>query len=552
MRPVRLDLDGFAAFRDPTVVDFTDADYFALAGPTGSGKSTVIDAMTFALYGSAPRWGRENAIQYALAPTANRCTVRLVFDVAGQRYVVAREVRRIGKQIAQRNTRLERYADPAATGDPETDEPTESLAADPKAVRQQVTELLGLDFEDFCTCVVLPQGDFATFLQASVGQRQDILLKLLGARHYDAIGRLAGRRANDARARVDALTGELTGYADATEEAETAARRREIELVALLAVGHRGRHGRHPAGDGAGDGGGRRRPGDRGAGPARRRRRSRRHRRAAAGPDGGRGRLPGGERRGADRRGCGGRRGAGAALGSSAAAGWTRRCAGTRSWPTRPDCWPPPPRPRRPDGWGWSEPARATTAARETLETVRADHDGDREACERATSAVAELTGRIDAVRSVALPAGAGDLDAAVVSARARWQAARRALDAAETTLSRARTTVAELPERSALAARLRTVEAYETATRSARRSAHPGPHGRRAEHRRRGRGGRRENGTRPSRGGARGRPESVDGRRPATAPAGRARLPGVHPDRERAAAATVRARAGDRPGVSS
>ncbi|HVK34810.1 MAG TPA: SMC family ATPase, partial [Microlunatus sp.] len=236
VRPVRLDLSGFAAFRDPTIVDFTDADYFALTGPTGSGKSTVIDGLTFALYGSAPRWGRENAIQYALAPTANRCTVRLVFDVAGQRYVVAREVRRIGKQIAQRNTRLERYADPAATGDPVTDEPTDSLAADPKAVRQQVTELLGLDFEDFCTCVVLPQGDFATFLQASVGQRQDILLKLLGARHYDAIGRLAGRRANDARARVDALTGELTGYADATHEAETAARQREIELVTLLAV----------------------------------------------------------------------------------------------------------------------------------------------------------------------------------------------------------------------------------------------------------------------------------------------------------------------------
>ena len=221
MRPVRLDLTASPAFRDPTAVDFTDADYFALIGPTGSGKSTVIDAMTFALYGSAPRWGRENAIQYALAPTANRCTVRLVFDVAGQRYVVAREVRRSGKQIAQRNPRLERYVDPAATGDPEADEPTESLAADPRAVRQQVTELLGLDFDDFCTCVVLPQGDFATFLQASVGERQNILLKLLGARHYDAIGRAAGRRATDASARIDALHGQLAGYADATADAAT-------------------------------------------------------------------------------------------------------------------------------------------------------------------------------------------------------------------------------------------------------------------------------------------------------------------------------------------
>ena len=317
MRPVRLDLSGFAAFRDPTVVDFTDADYFALTGPTGSGKSTVIDGLTFALYGSAPRWGRENAIQYALAPTANRCTVRLVFDVAGQRYVVAREVRRIGKQIAQRNTRLERYADPAATGDPATDEPTESLAADPKAVRQQVTELLGLDFEDFCTCVVLPQGDFATFLQASVGQRQDILLKLLGARHYDAIGRMAGRRANDARARVDALTGELTGYADATDGGRDRRSPAGGRAGRAAGRGHRRRRGRHPAVDGARGGGGRDRPSDRGADPARRGGLSRRHRRAAAGPDGGRGRLPGGERRRAGGRDRCGRRGGSAPLRSA-------------------------------------------------------------------------------------------------------------------------------------------------------------------------------------------------------------------------------------------
>ena len=236
MRPLRLDIAGFAAFRDPVTVDFTDADYFALTGPTGSGKSTVIDAMTFALYGSAPRWGRENAIQYALAPTANRCTIRLVFDIAGQRYVVAREVRRSGKSITQKNPRLERFLDPAATGDPDADEPTESLAADTRSMKEQVGELLGLDFEDFCTCVVLPQGDFATFLKASVAERQTILLKLLGARHYEAIGRMANQRAAAANARIDALQGQLAGYADATEEAEATARSRQQQLVELSAT----------------------------------------------------------------------------------------------------------------------------------------------------------------------------------------------------------------------------------------------------------------------------------------------------------------------------
>jgi len=102
MRPVLLELEGFASFRERTVVDFRDADYFALVGPTGAGKSTVVDAMTFALFGSAPRWGRRNAVSYALAPTTARATVRLVFELAGRRYVAAREVRRTGAAVSMR------------------------------------------------------------------------------------------------------------------------------------------------------------------------------------------------------------------------------------------------------------------------------------------------------------------------------------------------------------------------------------------------------------------------------------------------------------------
>src|SRR5690606_37861112 len=67
MRPVRLDMHGFAAFREPTTVDFTDADYFALVGPTGSGKSTVLDAICFALYGTVPRWRHSGSVAHALA-----------------------------------------------------------------------------------------------------------------------------------------------------------------------------------------------------------------------------------------------------------------------------------------------------------------------------------------------------------------------------------------------------------------------------------------------------------------------------------------------------
>jgi exonuclease SbcC len=229
VRPVKLDISGFASFREPAVIDFTGAEYFAFVGPTGSGKSTVIDAMTFALYGSAPRWGRSNAIAQALAPTANRCTVRLVFDVGPDRYVVAREVRRSGQQISQRNTVLERLPDQDSV-----DADGEVLAGDPGGVTAAVERVLGLSFDDFCKCIVLPQGQFQDFLKAKPAERQTILLKLLGADRYEGIRQRASEAEARAGERAVLLADQLGRLADATPEAEAASRSRvdSLEVVA--------------------------------------------------------------------------------------------------------------------------------------------------------------------------------------------------------------------------------------------------------------------------------------------------------------------------------
>ncbi|WP_018504819.1 AAA family ATPase [Parafrankia discariae] len=234
MRPVQLDLAGFGSFREPAVLDLADADYFALVGPTGAGKSTLIDALTFALFGSVPRWNNRATVHLALAPTAARGTVRLVFDVAGARYVVARELRRAARGgVSVRNARFERLVDPAGAGEP--GEPTEVLAAGAPAVTAAVEELLGLTFEHFCTCVVLPQGEFAEFLRAKPSERQAILTRLLGLGVYDTIRAAANARASDQRQRADVFAEQLAGYADATAAAETAAADRVGALTRLAA-----------------------------------------------------------------------------------------------------------------------------------------------------------------------------------------------------------------------------------------------------------------------------------------------------------------------------
>ena len=238
MRPVLLELAGFASFREPTTVDFREAEYFALIGPTGSGKSTVIDAITFALYGSVSRWDDRRAVAMALAPTVGRGTVRFVFDIgragagAAGRYVVARELRRAPSGgVTVRSARLERLRDAMGTGSAE--EETEPLADGAPATTRAVEELLGLPFGDFTTCVVLPQGAFAEFLHTEPRRRQETLVRLLGLGVYDTIAKEANAEAKRQEQRAQVLTERLVGYAHATAEAEQVASDRVAELAEL-------------------------------------------------------------------------------------------------------------------------------------------------------------------------------------------------------------------------------------------------------------------------------------------------------------------------------
>ncbi|RSM41930.1 exonuclease SbcC [Actinoplanes sp. ATCC 53533] len=227
MRPVLLEMTGFGSFREAATVDFAQADFFALVGPTGAGKSTVIDAMVFALYGSVPRWDDRRTVSLALAPTVNRGVVRLVFDVGVHRYVAARELRRSPAGVSIRNGRLERLMDPTRLGT--VDDETELIAADGK-VNGAVEDLLGLSFGNFCSCVVLPQGDFAEFLHAKPSERQKILTRLLGITVYETIGQSANTEAAVAKQRASSLDEQISQLTAFTQEAEDEANQRVQQL----------------------------------------------------------------------------------------------------------------------------------------------------------------------------------------------------------------------------------------------------------------------------------------------------------------------------------
>ena len=192
MRPTRLVVRGFAAFRDEVELDFTDTDFFALVGPTGAGKSSVIDAICFALYGSVPRYEHASLKAPVVTTNATEARVELDFSSGDQRYRIVRIVRRKGSGKVQ----LDRLADDGTLAEPLTSSVTDA--------RRLVPAIVGLKFDEFTKCVVLPQGAFATLLHANDADRNDLLTSVLDLGVYDEIARLANERERQVAADIAA------------------------------------------------------------------------------------------------------------------------------------------------------------------------------------------------------------------------------------------------------------------------------------------------------------------------------------------------------------
>ncbi|MFE8992166.1 AAA family ATPase [Streptomyces collinus] len=201
MRLHRLTLTAFGPFGGTQTVDFDDlsgAGLFLLHGPTGAGKTSVLDAVCYALYGSVPGarqgGGQGTTLRSDHAAAATRTEVTLDLTVAGRRLEVTRQPpwerpkkRGTGTTLDKAQTWLREYDATAGAW--------KDLSRSHQEIGEEITQLLGMSREQFCQVVLLPQGDFARFLRADAEARGKLLGRLFDTRRFaDVEKRLAERR----------------------------------------------------------------------------------------------------------------------------------------------------------------------------------------------------------------------------------------------------------------------------------------------------------------------------------------------------------------------
>lgn len=183
------------------------AGLFAITGPTGAGKSSILDAVTLALYGRAARYGRETAVDM-LSRSEGECSAAVDFECTSGRFTAKWLLRRArGRPDGKLQPAIHELSQDGVLLEDRT-----------QRVVKRVVELTELDYDRFLRSVLLAQGEFAAFLKADRDQRADLLERITGSQIYSELGSLAHSiHAGHAR-EIENETNRMKGIVLLTEE----------------------------------------------------------------------------------------------------------------------------------------------------------------------------------------------------------------------------------------------------------------------------------------------------------------------------------------------
>ncbi|MFJ9112795.1 AAA family ATPase [Streptomyces sp. NPDC102283] len=222
MRLHRLSITAFGPFGATQEVDFdalSSAGLFLLHGPTGAGKTSVLDAVCFALYGAVPgaRQSPGASLRSDHAPADLPTEVQLELTVGGRRLEVTRSPAQPRPKKRGDGFTMEKAQSRLRGHDPERG--WQALSKSHQEIGEELTQLIGMSRDQFCQVVLLPQGDFARFLRSDAEARGKLLGRLFDTRRFAAVEERLAELRRGAEARVTAADERILALAQRIAQA---------------------------------------------------------------------------------------------------------------------------------------------------------------------------------------------------------------------------------------------------------------------------------------------------------------------------------------------
>ncbi len=230
MIPVQLKISGFLSYCDPVSIAFSSIDLACISGRNGSGKSALLDAITWCLFGQARK--RDESLINTRSTTAE---VSIVFEYEGNQYRVQRNLTRGKSTVLEFQVRRSKPSpapDVSPTGSSQEEDWKPLTERTLRETQARIEQILRLDFDTFVNASFILQGKADQFTQQSAGRRKEVLGSILGLEIWESYRDRAVEKRKSLEGEVDGLDGRLAEIqAELAEEDQRKNRLLEMEGV---------------------------------------------------------------------------------------------------------------------------------------------------------------------------------------------------------------------------------------------------------------------------------------------------------------------------------